>query len=502
MEKSEPCTFRDLIFNRDQDPDHNAIESPSLQPLTYRDLRDQIQYVVKTLNSSGFQRNDRIAVIIPAGPETAVMIISVMAGFTSVPLDPQSREQEYDLLFSHLKINAIVVMRGCATAATAVAKQQNIAVFELLPLPGLAGRFTLEPDGMQDSREATFAKPSDISHIFLTSGTTSRPKIVPLTQKQSFQGRLRQAKALHLTSADRCLHISPYHYGMGLHTALLSILFAGGTVICTKNFIAQDFFFLLNTFRPTCYVAGPAQHQGILREIRKIPPDERRNNSLRLIVSSSESLPVSVSRDLEAVLGVPVTEQYAMSETGVISINLPHRQGSVGIPVIEQVAILDEDDTFLTAGKEGEIVVKGDTVFSGYESATDENNTAFMNGWFRTGDLGYLDDEGFLFLTGRKKELINKGGQKISPHEIDTVLRSHPGVRDVMTFPVKDPVLGEDVAAMVVPANDTVTEAHLRNYLLDRLVPFKVPRRIFFGDAIPRNLAGKPLRHEGTRRYS
>jgi acyl-CoA synthetase (AMP-forming)/AMP-acid ligase II len=502
MAESDHCTIKELVFNRDQDPDHTAIECPGLHPLTYRDLRMQILSVVKALNARGLHRNDRIAVITPAGPETAVIIISVMAGFTCVPLNPQSREQEYERNFSQLKIKAIIVQRGYATAATTVATCRGMAVIELLPLAGMAGRFTLEPAGVQDTTEAQFATPSDISHIFLTSGTTTRPKIVPLSQKQTFSGRQRQAVALKMTRTDRCLNISPYFHGMGLHTALLSVLYAGGTVICIKEFIPPDFFFLLKTLRPTFYVAGPAHHQGILREMKKIPPREGKQNSLRLIVSSSASLPARVSRELETALGVAVTEQYGLSETGVISINIPFRTGSVGIPVIEHLKILDEDGTVLGNGCEGEIVVKGDTVFSGYEDAPDENKAAFTDGWFRTGDTGYLDRDGYLFLTGRKKEMINKGGEKISPEEIDTVLRSHMGVRDAMTFGIADPVLGEDVAALVVPADDHLTETDLRIFLLDRLVQFKVPRRIWFVEAVPRNAAGKPLRRAGTERYS
>ena len=404
MSEPEPYTFKELIFNQNQDPDQNAVESPGLHPLTYRDLRLQIRDVVETLNSRGFQRNDRIAVITPPGPETAVIIVSVMAGFTAVPLDPQSKEPQYARFFAHLNLKAIIVQKGYETAATRVAKDRNIPVIELLPLPRLAGRFTLEPQGVKDFKEARFATATDISHIFLTSGTTSQPKIVPISQKQSFLARQRQATALSFSRADRCLHIIPYHHGMGLHTALLSIFFPGGTVICVKDFITPDFFFLLKTFRPTCYVGGPAHHQGILREMKKIPSDERRNHSLRLIVSSSASLPAGISRELESTLGVAATEQYALSETGVISINIPPKQGSVGKPVIEHVAIVDADGTFLGKGDEGEILVRGDTVFSGYEKAPEENNAAFLDGWFRTGDLGYLDHEGYLFLTGGKRD--------------------------------------------------------------------------------------------------
>jgi acyl-CoA synthetase (AMP-forming)/AMP-acid ligase II len=494
-------TIKDLLFNRDQDPDLNAIESPGLHPLTYHDLRMQVLYVVKTLNAGGFHRNDRIALVTPAGPETAVIIASVMAGFTAIPLNPQNTKQEYQIFFSQLKIKAIIVQRGHETAATAVAKSQNIPIIELIPLPGKAGKFELEPAVVRVETETEFATPTDISYIILTSGTTARSKIVPVSQKQFFLARQRQMERLKITSADRCLHIVPYYHGMGIGSALLSILLAGGTVICTKDFIPPDFFHLLRTFRPTLFVASPAFHQAILRESKKVPMDELKNTSLRLIVTSSASLPPSICHELETVLGVPVIENFASSEAGSISINFPPKRGSVGMPVVDHLRILDEHGTSLGPYEPGEIVVKGETVFSGYEDAPLENKAAFTEGWFRTGDIGYLDDEGYLFLTGRKKELINKGGRKIAPAEIDAVLISHPGIRDAMTFSVPDPALGEDIAAMVVPDGELVTEAELRIYLLDHLVQYKIPSRIYFVETIPKTPTGKPLRYAGTERY-
>jgi oxalate---CoA ligase len=495
-------TLREMIFDRNQEPDHPAIESPGLNPLTYRDLRAQILYVVKTLNAMGFHRNDRIAILSPAGPETAVMIIAVMAGFTAVPMDSQNKTREYETHFSQLKIKAIIVQKGSQTQATTAAESQDLPVIELEPVLGRAGKFLLEPSVVLDKKEAELATSSDISHVFLTSGTTSGPKIVPVSQKQSFALRQKQIQTLNITSSDRCLHILPYYHGMGIGLPLLGILLAGGTVICTKDFIPSDFFPLLKTYRPTYYIAGPAHHQGILREIKKVPPGELKNNSLRFILSSSALLPARVCDELEALLGVAVIEHFATSETGVISINFPPKHGSVGIPVIEHLKILDENGNNARPYKQGEIVVKGETVFSGYENAPDINKTVFFNGWFRTGDMGYLDDEGYLFLTGRKTEIINKGGEKIAPAEIDAVLLTCPGVREVMTFMVNDPVLGEDIAAMVVRKEARVTEQELRTYLLDRIAPFKVPRKIYFTDAIPRNAAGKPLRYRGTERYS
>ena len=502
MNESGLYTIKDVIFNGDQDPEHNAIECPGYRPLTYRDLRLQVLLVVKTLNARGFRRNDRIAIITPAGPETAVAIISVMAGFTTVPLNPQNREQEYKKYFSKLKIKAIIVQKGYDTAAITVAHARNIPVIELIPGSDLAGKFDLGDGDVPDTTEAEFASPQDTATLILTSGTTSAPKVVPLSQRQFCISAYLMIKIHKYTPVERHLVIVPYYHITGTKGTIIPSLLSGGTVICTKDFIPSDFPFLLKAFRPTDYNTVPAMHQGILRELRKVPAEDLKNNTLRGIRSGSASLPIPTNRGLEQLLGIPVSENYAMSETGTISVNFTPGNGSVGIPVIDSLAIIDENGNALRPGETGEIVVKGETVFSGYEDAPDENAVAFINGWFRTGDMGYLDHGGSLFLTGRKKEMINKGGEKISPVEIDSLLRSHPGVKDAMAFAIGDPVLGEDVAAMVVPADETVTEADLRIFLLDHLVQFKVPKRIFFADTIPRNPSGKPLRYEGTKRYS
>jgi acyl-CoA synthetase (AMP-forming)/AMP-acid ligase II len=502
MNESGQFTTKDLIFNRDQDPDQNAIECSGYHPLTYRDLRLQVLYVVKALNTMGFHRNDRIAVIMPGGPETAVIIISVMAGFTSVPLNPQNRKQEYERYFSQLKLKAIIVQKGYNNAATAVARSRNISIIELVPVSGFAGKFELKPEVMVDTKEAEFATSSDIAILFLTSGTTGTQKIVPVTQKQNSLSIQRQICALKITNTDRCLHFLPYYHAMGLTVPLLGTLLAGGTVICTKDFITSDFLSLLKTYRPTYYSAGPALHKAILREIKKVPPEELKDNSLRGIRSGSAPLSAATNQELGMLLGAPVIEIFGSSEAGTIAVNLPPRIGSVGIPLIESLTIRDENGNILSNGETGEIVVKGETVFYGYEDAPEENEASFIDGWFRTGDIGYLDDDGYLFLTGRKKELINKGGEKISPGEIDIVLKSHPRITDAMTFGIPDPVLGEEVLAMVVPADDHITESDLRLFLLDHLVQFKVPRRIYFVDTIPKNPAGKPMRYMGTRKYS
>lgn len=495
-------TIWEMIAKGAQHPDKSAIESPGYLPLTYRELRTEIQSVVRDLNARGFHRNDRIAILTPAGPEAALSIVSVMAGFTVVPLNPQNKEQEYRDIFSQIRVKAIIVQKDQHTAATTVAMSRNIPIIELVPVSNKAGTFEMVPAVSPKPGEAVFATPSDIAYILLTSGTTSTSKIVPVSQKQSAISKQRTCIAGKITASDRCLHIVPYYHGMGIGSPLLIPLIAGGTVICTKDFIPSDFLPLLRTYRPTYYTASPALQSSILREIKKRPAEEYSNNSLRYIRTGSGFLAPSVCQELELLLKVPMIEAYGMSEAGTLSINIPPKKGSVGIPFIDSMEIIDQDGHSVGPNVTGEVVIKGEVVFSGYENAPDENKAAFINGWFRTGDLGYLDDDGYLFLTGRIKELINKGGEKISPEEIDIVLRSHKGVMEAMTFPVKDPVFGEDIAALVVRADKHVTEPELRRYLLDRLIQFKVPNRIYFVDEIPKTPTGKPMRHKGTQRYS
>jgi acyl-CoA synthetase (AMP-forming)/AMP-acid ligase II len=498
----EPQTIEDLVFRNNQDPDHHVLESPGNRPLTYRQLHEQVIYVVKNLNAQGFERNDRIAIITPAGPETAVLIIAVMAGFTCVSLNPQYKHDEYERYFSRLRINAVIVMEGYDTAARSVAETHNLPVIGIKPAGEVCGKFTLIPECATE-QEPCFATAEDIAFVVLTSGTTENPKIVPLTQRLICISAARGSAANQYTITERALLITPY-YHMIANSTLMQVIHAGGTVICTRDFIAPDFVPLLQEFRPTCYSAPPALHQAILRHLRKTIPGGLKNNSLRFIRSISAFMPVDLRSRLEEMLDVPVMETYGMSEVGmaIAATYSPKKPGFVGKPIVEHLAIIDDEDSLLGPGEPGEIVVRGATVFDGYEGAPAENAAAFINGWFRTGDIGYLDDEGYLWLSGRKKELINKGGEKITPAEIDAVLISHPGVRDAMAFPVKDKALGEEVAAMVVRETDQLSEEELRRYLLDRLVQFKVPQRIYFVQEIPRSVTGKLLRYTGTKRYS
>jgi acyl-CoA synthetase (AMP-forming)/AMP-acid ligase II len=332
--------------------------------------------------------------------------------------------------------------------------------------------------------------------VLHTSGTTSRPKIVPLRQVNITASAYHIAESLALTEADVCLNIMPLFHIHGLIAATLASLAAGGEVVCTPGFNAFRFFAWFEQARPTWYTAVPTMHQAILQ----LAPRHReliRGSRLRFIRSSSASLPPQVMLALEQAFGVPVIEAYGMTEAShqMASNPLPPRPrhaGSVGVAAGPEIAIMDEHGTLLPPGALGEVVIRGRNVTAGYEGNDAANAAAFTHGWFRTGDQGTLDEQGYLRLTGRLKELINRGGEKVSPLEVDAVLMDHPAVAQCLSFALPHPMLGEEVAAAVVLREGAAAdERALRDFAAGRLAPFKVPRRIVFLDEIPKGATGK-----------
>jgi acyl-CoA synthetase (AMP-forming)/AMP-acid ligase II len=340
------------------------------------------------------------------------------------------------------------------------------------------------------------AEPDDVALLLHTSGTTSRPKLVPLTQRNILASAHHIGATLGLTSADRCLNIMPLFHIHGLIGAVLSSLAAGGSVFCTPGFNALKFFAWLDEAAPSWYSAVPTMHQAILaRADRNRDIIARRR--LRLIRSSSSSLPPPVMAELEATFGCPVIESYGMTEAAhqMTSNPLPprpRRAGSVGPAAGPEVAVLDESGRPLPAGTPGEVAIRGPNVTAGYVANPAANAAAFTDGWFRTGDQGVLDAEGYLTITGRLKELINRGGEKISPREVDDLLMSHPAVAQAVTFALPHDKLGEEVAAAIVlREGKNASERELRDFVAERLADFKVPCKVVFLAEIPKGPTGK-----------
>jgi amino acid adenylation domain-containing protein len=477
-----------------------AILGLGREPLSFAALHGFVRQVVAELNGMGVRRNHRVAVVLPNGPEMAVCFLAVSCAATCAPLNPAYRADEFEFFFTDLQARALILPRGVDSPAGDVAAALGIPIIGLDLCEGAsAGIFGLDTPAGGASRAPEFAEAEDIALVLHTSGTTSRPKIVPLSHSNLLASAGHIAATLRLTPEDRCLNIMPLYHIHGLIGALLATLHAGATIGCAPGFQAPRFFKWLEHFAPTWYTAVPTMHQAILARVeQQIEPRPRCR--LRFIRSSSSALAPQVMARLEEVFNAPVIESYGMTEAShqMASNPLPpgvRKPGSVGLPAGPDMAVMGEDGCLLPPEAAGEIVIRGPNVTCGYENNPEANVTAFVDGWFRTGDQGYFDRDGYLFLTGRLKEIINRGGEKISPREIDEALLDHPAVAQAAAFKVPDRQLGEDVAAAVVlQAGASITGAELREFVAGRLADFKVPRRIVFLDKIPEGPTGKPQR--------
>jgi oxalate---CoA ligase len=474
-----------------------ALVAPDRQPLTYRRLLSQVEVTIRALSAAGLGRNDRVAIVLPNGPEMAVTFLAVASCATCAPLNPAYKEEEFDFYISDLNARALIVASGMESAARAVAKKRGIPIIELTaPAAAEAGVFTLGGGEAPVARDLNVARSSDTALVLHTSGTTSRPKIVPLTQANLCRSASNIASTLALSGKDRCLNVMPLFHIHGLIGAVLSSITAGASVVCTSGFDPEKFYGWLDAFQPTWYTAAPTIHQAVLaRSAANRATIDRR--PLRLIRSSSAALPRHVMKDLEEAFHTQVIEAYSMTEAShqMTSSPLaprPRKPGSVGVPAGPEVAIMDDAGRLLPTGAVGEVVIRGPNVTKAYENNPKANQSSFTNGWFRTGDQGRFDADGYLFLTGRLKEIINQGGEKIAPSEVDEILTQHPAVAQAVTFPLPHPTLGEEVAAAVtLKRGAKATERELRDFAAGRLAEFKTPRQIVFVDEIPKGPTGK-----------
>jgi acyl-CoA synthetase (AMP-forming)/AMP-acid ligase II len=477
-----------------------AIGAPGRTFLDYTGLTEHVDRTITTLNALGLGRGDRVAIVLPNGPEMASAFVSIAAGTTTAPLNPGYRRKEYDFYLEDLGAKALVVERGSESEAIDSARSLGIAVLVLsVPDGAPAGQFELKADPdvpLERSAPAGSAGPDDVALVLHTSGTTSRPKIVPLLHRNVCASARNIRTTLRLTPDDRCMNVMPLFHIHGLMAPVLASLSAGASVACTPGFNALKFFSWLDEIQPTWYSAVPTMHQALLSRAGRNEESVARAR-LRFIRSSSASLPPQVLAKLEDTFGVPVVEAYAMTEAShQMTCNpLPpgvRKAGTVGPAAGPEVAVMDGEGNLLEPGAVGEIVIRGPNVTLGYENNPEANAAAFTNGWFRTGDQGVMDEDRYVTLTGRLKEIINRGGEKISPKEVDEVLMDHPAVQQVVTFAVPHDKLGEEVAAAVVLREGTeATEAEIRDFAAERLAAFKVPRTVLVLDEIPKGPTGK-----------
>ena len=473
-------------------PNDPAISAPSGRGIAHGDLRSQTAALGRQLRAADIGPDDRLALVLPNGPAMAAAFVGFSPWCAVAPLNPAYKADEFAFYLDDLNARALVVAHESDSVAVRVAQSRGIRVLRLRKSRP-AGAIHL--DGVGEAK----AEPrrEDATGLILhTSGTTSRPKMVPLSLANLAASARNIAGTLRLAPGDRCLNIMPLFHIHGLMAPVLASLQAGAEVVCTPGFDALRFFSWLAHAEPTWYSAVPTMHQAILARAGR-NEEAVRGNRLRFIRSSSASLPTTVMASLEEAFDAPVVEAYAMTEAAhqMCSNPLPpaaRKPGSVGPAAGPEVAILDDRGSSLPVGVEGEIAIRGPNVTAGYLNNPEANAAAFHGDWFRTGDQGVMDDDGYVRVTGRLKEIINRGGEKIAPLEVDEVLLAHHAVAQACTFAVPHARLGEDVAAAVVLADGaSVSERELRDFVGERLADFKRPRRFAFVDEIPKGPTGK-----------
>jgi acyl-CoA synthetase (AMP-forming)/AMP-acid ligase II len=459
--------------------------------LTYGQLKEQVISLAQELRRFGVNRGDRVAIALPNGLEMIASFLAASIAGTAAPLNPAYKLDEFRFFLDDTAARALILPKNGISDARQAAADGTIIVEAGIDAEG---QVQFEPAVRRVAQPAKCdSGPDDIALILHTSGTTSRPKRVPLSHKNLMASARNVAATYQLSEDDVSLCVMPLFHVHGLVASTLATLASGGTVVVAPRFDALSFWATVREQRVTWYSAVPTIHQILVSRIKRgVRPSGA--EQLRFIRSCSASLPASMMIDMENKFGVPVVEAYGMTEAAHQMASNPlsgkRKPGSVGLPTGVDVAILNAGGDELPKGERGEVSIKGPNVFSGYEQNPEANAASFTNGWFRTGDEGSLDAEGYLTLLGRIKELINRGGEKISPLEIDEALAAHPSISEAVCFAIPDRIYGEEVAAAVV-LNHPETEASLIQHCRSRLADFKCPKVIHIVEAIPRTATGK-----------
>lgn len=492
-----------IRFRANIHPDQPAVVSSSFEPLSYRELQYLIRDVRAALRAAGLSRNARIAIAMPNGPHAALAIVAAACSAVSVPLNPRQTLPELEMSFAALRPDAVLLVKGSDSIVRHLAQRAGISVLEVtLSQDGTLG---IRIGGPQADTAATFGEPDEPdphapAFILQTSGTTAKPKLIPTAHRNMLAAAARVQTWFDLTQQDRCLCVSPVFYAHGLHVMIFTPLLSGGSIAFPTDASKFDYAEWFDALRPTWYSASPTLHRMVFDQT-KLRVDAKMRHSLRFILSGGAPLPRDILKGLQQTLDVPVVEHYGSSEGMQICSNQLRpgysKPGTVGIPSPGTVFIAADDGSKLPPGQLGEIMVGGATVVARYLDAPELSSASFIDGWFKSGDIGSIDEDGFLTLHGRKDDLINRGGEKISPLEIDEALQRHPAIAEAAAFSVPHSRLGEDVAAAVVlRPSMTATSIELRRYLQDKLAPFKVPGQIIFRDQLPKGKTGKILRRQ------
>ena len=469
-----------------------AVTVPDGPAVSYAEFGDEIERAAELLAGAGVQPGRAVSIALPNGLDFLIAFLAVArAGAIAAPLNPAYTADEFGFYMEDAEAQLAILPPGEHAARDAAAR---LGVPTIEAALDDAGKIVLTRGGdtLTARRDAPPPSTDDVALFLHTSGTTSRPKGVPLTHGNLAASIANIKRTYALTPDDVAMVVMPLFHVHGLIGVSLSTLNSGGSLVVPPRFSASRFWADRQAAAATWYSAVPTIHQILLA---RADDDDAPHSSFRFIRSCSSALAPAVFEQMEARFGAPVLEAYGMTEAShQMSSNLlppgARMPGTVGKGTGVEIGIMDDAGALVDTGERAEVVIKGDNVTRGYRNNPQANAEAFTNGWFRTGDQGFLDADGTLTLTGRIKELINRGGEKISPLEVDATLLQHPSVAEAVCFGVPDAKYGEAVQAAVV-CSGSADEAAIRAYCGERLAGFKVPDRVYIVDTLPRNATGK-----------
>jgi acyl-CoA synthetase (AMP-forming)/AMP-acid ligase II len=468
-----------------------AVIVPELEiVVTYDSLRQQVLAMADGLASAGIRRGDRVAMAMPNGLPAIVSFLAASIAGTAAPLNPAYPYEEF--LFFLRDTDARVLLCPPVGPAFALSAAADLKI-PILPV-GMTDKGVVHLMNPSSGTKATEPTQDDIALILHTSGSTGRPKRVPLRHFNLAVSAANIASTYALSSEDVALCIIPLFHIHGLIGSAMSTLLSGGTLVVPTKFNALRFWKTVREHRVTWYSGVPSMHQVLLARGRQKPPEAM---TLRFIRSCSAPLSAELIHKIEELFGVPFVEAYGMTEAAhqMTSNPLPPRYrkaGSVGVGTGIRISVMDKEGNELGTNQRGEVVIQGASVFRGYENNPEANAHALVKGWFRTGDEGYLDDNCYLHLTGRIKDIIIRGGENVAPHEIDEVLLKHPAVAAAVAFGFPHPTLGEEVAAAVVLHEpDGASEPELLKHCREFLAEYKCPKKLYLVTSIPTTATGK-----------
>jgi acyl-CoA synthetase (AMP-forming)/AMP-acid ligase II len=491
-----------LAFWAERTPDAPALIVQGRPPVTYAALWRSAHALATDLQGRGIARDGRIVLLLPDGATLAAALLGTMSAAVAVPLEAMIPVAELASTLRTLRPAAALMLAGDVSASRDCCRECGVPVVDLhvdeTALPAIER-------SRRPTSDVAWPRPNDVAVLRRTSGTTGTPKWIARTQESVIGVGRRYRSAIALHPGDRAPSVSPLSQTLA-QGVLLHCILSGSALICPPHADIARLWASVEVERPT-WMAVPAGFLELLVRLLRERPESAAVPSLRFVQVTSAAIAPETCDELARRLGAPVLPRYSSTEAGTVALTLPppapSKRGSVGRPVLE-LAIVDAAGDRVGAGVPGEIWIRGRHVLAEYLDDPVATASALTpDGWFRSGDFGYLDEDGFLFLTGRLNESINRGGVKIAPEEVDQVLTQHPAVAAAAVFAVPDARLGEEiVAAVVLASSETVSPRELRRWLLDRLAPAKVPRRIWFVAELPRTPTGKVRRGELARQWA